>query len=421
MTERPIARAEEGPPNASAQPVVVSQGLTYRDLQRAVFLVFGLLLIWRMAAPLTTLILFFLLVFILAAVFNPLVVRLQRMGVPRLASALGLAVCFLALIAVLGAVGMPALLGELAQFIQKFPEKQSRLLGYYEGTLQKYPALRNAIPPPDELGRMLTPRVGDLLGQVGKYTLNAVGAVVSMFLLLVLVIFSLANPAPLVAGFLGATPERFRARTETALRRILYQLKNWAFGSLILGIIIGVVTAIGLWTLGKITGHEFPYILLFSVIAGIGEMIPTIGPIVSAFPPVLVALTIDPMLAVWVIVLFIVIQQLENNLVVPLVMGQTLDFHPVSIIFAVLVMGSLFGLFGAVLAMPIAAIIKVCWQEFYLIPRQTNTEALEAIAEDIVQNGATGQNTPNEGGQVDRGAAAGITDAAAGSPTGDSR
>src|SRR5688500_985510 len=105
MTEKPIARAEDRPsPPAVAQPVVVSQGLTYRDLQRAVFLVFGLLLIWRMAAPLTTLILFFLLVFILAAVFNPLVVRLQRRGIPRLASALGLAVCFLTLITVLGAV-----------------------------------------------------------------------------------------------------------------------------------------------------------------------------------------------------------------------------------------------------------------------------------------------------------------------------
>jgi predicted PurR-regulated permease PerM len=213
--------------------------------------------------------------------------------------------------------------------------------------------------------------------------------VVSGFVLLVLVIFSVANPGPLIAGMLAAVPERYRPRTVTALRRVLYQLKNWAIGSLVLGLIIGCMTAIGLWGLGRLTSHPFPYILLFSLIAGIGEMIPTIGPIVSAVPPALVAFTIDPILGLWVILLFVLIQQLENNLIVPVVMGHSLDFHPVSIIFAVLVMGSLFGLFGAVLAMPVAAIVKVCWEEFYLVPRKTDTEALEALAEDIVLNGAT--------------------------------
>jgi putative permease len=231
----------------------------------------------------------------------------------------------------------------------------------------------------------------------------------------VLVIFSVGHPVPLVAGLLAATPERYRGRVEAAMRRILYQLKNWAFGSLVLGVVIGVMTAIGLSVLGMVTDQKIPYILLFSVIAGIGEMIPTLGPIVSAFPPVLVALTIDPMLAVWVALLFLVIQQVENNFVVPLVMGQTLDFHPVSIIFAVLVMGTLFGLFGAVLAMPMAAIIKVCWEEFYLVPRRTDTEQLESVAQDIVDNGAAGGKVPHEGSPEERGAAAAVTDAVAGS------
>jgi predicted PurR-regulated permease PerM len=395
-------------------PVPGTTPLTYRDLQRTVFLVFGLLVIWHLAAPLTTLILFFLLVFILAAVLNPIAVRLQRMGIPRLGSALLMALFLLGLIGTLASIGLPPLLSEVSQFVQRSPEKQARLFSFYNDLLARYPDLASVAPSPDDLAKMLTPRITDLLGQVGRYTLNLVGAVVSFFVLLVLVVFSVAHPAPLVTGFLGAVPERYRGRFEKALRRILYQLKNWAFGSLILGLIIGLMTASGLWGLGKITGHPFPYILLFSVVAGIGEMIPTIGPIVSAVPPTLVALTIDPMLAVWVIVLFIIIQQLENNLVVPVVMGHTLDFHPVSIIFAVLVMGTLFGLFGAVLAMPIAAIIKVCWEEFYLVPRNTDTEALQVLAEDIVQNGATGRDTPGEGPKSERGAAAAVTDAAAG-------
>lgn len=393
-------------------------GLTYRDLQRTVFLVFALLIVWHMAAPLTTLILFFLLVFILTAVLNPVVVRLQRLGIPRLASALLMAVALLGLLAALGAVGLPPLLSEIGEFVRSFPDKQQRLIGFYDSLLIRYPQVANFAPDPSDLAQMLTPRITDFLGSVGRYTLNAVGAVGSFFVLLVLVVFSLAHPAPLVTGFLGAVPERFRGRSERALRRILFQLKNWAFGSLILGIIIGFVTALGLSGLELITGKTIPYILLFSIIAGIGEMIPTIGPVVSAIPPTLVALTIDPMLAVWVILLFVIIQQLENNFIVPWVMGQTLDFHPVSIVFAVLVMGTLFGLFGAVLAMPVAAIVKVCWEEFYLIPRNTDTVALQELAEDIVQNGATGQATPNEGPRSQRGAAANAMAGVAGSEGG---
>jgi putative permease len=370
--------------------------LTYRELQRAIFLTFGLLLVWRMAAVLTTLILFFLLVFILAAVLNPIAVALQRRGVPRIVSALGLGVAFIGLVVTLLVLALPPILSEVSTFISRLPEKQDRLAEWYESLIQRYPGLEPAIPPPGDLMRMISPQVTDLLGQVGRYTLSLAGSVISFFLLLVLVIFSVANPAPMVAGLLGATPERYRDRVVSAMGRILVQLRNWAAGSVKLGIIIGLMTAFGLYGLGSITGHDFPYILLFSLIAGIGEMIPTIGPIVSAFPPVLIALTIDPMLAVWVMVLFIIIQQLENNFIVPLVMGQSLDLHPVSIIFAVLVMGTLFGLFGAILAMPIAAIIKVCWEEFYLIPRRTDTEMLGDIAEEIVETGADGAPPEDE-------------------------
>ena len=117
-------------------------------------------------------------------------------------------------------------------------------------------------------------------------------------------------------------------------------------------------------------------------------MIPNIGPVLSALPPLLITLAIDPMLAVYVLVLYIVIQQLENNLIVPLVMGQSLNLHPLSVTFTVLVMGALFGLLGAILAVPLCAVIKVCWEEFYLIPRGTDTTALQTLAGDIVSSGS---------------------------------
>jgi predicted PurR-regulated permease PerM len=226
------------------------------------------------------------------------------------------------------------------------------------------------------------------LRQAGRYTATAAGALLSIFLLLVLVIYTTASPAPLVTGLLGAVPAASRPRVVSALRRILVQLKNWASGSLLLGLIVGVMTGVGLMLVGKLSGQTFPYILLFSVIAGVGELIPNIGPILSAIPPVLIALTIDPMLALWVVVLFLIIQQSENNLIVPYVMGQSLDLHPVSVMFTVLVMGLLFGLLGAILAVPVCAIAKICWEEFYLAPRATDQAALQVLAEEIIRSSA---------------------------------
>ncbi len=357
-----------------------------RALQGALLFGFGLFLIYQLAGPITSLLLLFLLVFILAAVFNPVVVWLHERGVPRIASAVGIVLAILGLAALIGWLALPPLLNEVGSLFRDLPALQDRLQSYYANLTSRYPELAAQIPPPSELTSSVGPYVSRLLGQVGRYTVNLLVGVVSLVIMLVLVVFTLSRPAPLVTGLLAAVPDTQEPQAERALRRILEQLKNWALGSLILGLIVGVITGIGLWALGRITGHTIPYILLFSVIAGLGELIPNIGPILSAIPPVLIVLTIDPMLGLWVALLFLLIQQLENNLIVPLVMGRSLDLHPVSLIFTVLVMGSLFGLIGAILAVPVTAILKVCWEEFYMRPREKDMDALQATAEDIVES-----------------------------------
>jgi predicted PurR-regulated permease PerM len=381
-----------------------------RALQGAVLFAFGLFLLYRMAGPISTLLLFFLMVFILSAVLNPVVARLERRGVPRIVGALGIVLSIAAVLGVVGWLALPPLAGQIAGLFRDLPAREARLERYYLDLTRQVPGLQGALPPPDELMSRVVPFVSRLLGQVGRYTMNVLVGLFSMLLLMVLLVFTLSNPAPLVAGLLGAVPSSQQSRVERAFVRILEQLKNWAFGSLKLGGIVSVMTGLGLWAISGLTGHQMPSILLFSVIAGIGELVPNIGPILSALPPVLIALTIDPMLGLWVAVLFLVIQQLENNLIVPTVMGKSLDLHPVSLIFTVLVMGSLFGLLGAILAVPVAAIVKVCWEELYLLPRDQNPQALLNRAEAIVstegqhlEEVAHEQNDPKRpGGRVPR-------------------
>lgn len=224
--------------------------------------------------------------------------------------------------------------------------------------------------------------IGYLARNLGRYTLNAVGIAGLLALLVVLVIYSLASPQPLVAGLLGAIPERHRPRAEQILGLILARLKAWAVGSVILGGIVGVMTGVGLYFL------KVPFVLVFAVIAGFGELLPNIGPLLSAIPPILVALAIDPMLALWVAVLFLVVQQLENNLIVPLVMSRTLDLHPLSVTFMVLAMGTLFGVVGAIIAVPTTVIVKTLYQELYLAGQVSDPQTLEERSQRVVSEQA---------------------------------
>ena len=128
-------------------------------------------------------------------------------------------------------------------------------------------------------------------------------------------------------------------------------------GQLILGGTIGASSALGLYLLGV------PYFYVLALIAGIGELIPIVGPLLSAIPAVAVAFSVSPATALGVAVFFFLQQQVENHVLVPQVMSRQVGISPVLVIMALLIGGSLLGLVGAILAVPTAAILQVLLQE----------------------------------------------------------
>jgi predicted PurR-regulated permease PerM len=128
-------------------------------------------------------------------------------------------------------------------------------------------------------------------------------------------------------------------------------------GQLLLGAIIGSTAAVGLWIL------NVPYFYVLALIAGIGELIPIVGPLLSAIPAVVVAFSVSPATALGVAVFFFLQQQVENHVLVPRVMSRQVGISPVLVIMALLIGGSLLGLVGAILAVPTAAILQVLLQE----------------------------------------------------------
>ena len=142
-------------------------------------------------------------------------------------------------------------------------------------------------------------------------------------------------------------------RARKLIIHIQEKLGSWLRGQLLLSVIIGVLSYIGL------TFLNIPYALPLSLMAGIMEVIPVIGPIISSLPAILVALTISPVLGLGVAGMYFVIQQLENNLIVPQVMKKAVGLNPLVVILTIAVGSRLLGLAGALLAVPFAAVLQI--------------------------------------------------------------
>ena len=131
----------------------------------------------------------------------------------------------------------------------------------------------------------------------------------------------------------------------------------WLGGHLLLGAIIDTTATIGLWLIGV------PFFFVLGLLAGVGELIPMVGPILSAIPAILVALTVSPGTALATALFFLAQQQLENHILVPKIMSKQVGVSAVTVIIALLVGGSLLGIVGALLAVPSAAAIQVIFGE----------------------------------------------------------
>jgi predicted PurR-regulated permease PerM len=148
--------------------------------------------------------------------------------------------------------------------------------------------------------------------------------------------------------------------------RMEQAIASYVKGQLLLSLIIGASSGFGLWILdlAGLLPNGGRYALLFGAWAGVTELIPYVGPWLGAAPPVLYALVQHPLSALWVMLLFLGIQQLEGHVVVPKVMGHSLRLHPLLVIFGLLAGGEIYGFPGILVALPLLAAGRAVWEFF---------------------------------------------------------
>lgn len=185
-----------------------------------------------------------------------------------------------------------------------------------------------------------------------RVTQDAGGAIVALFSIVLIAVYWMVEKARIKRAIAGVTRGERRRRFLRQWRAVEQTVGAWMRGELVLMTVIGTLVAVAYGLLG------IPFWLLLGVIAGLTEAIPNIGPILGAIPAVLLALTVDVRLALAVIAFVILLQALENAILVPRVMRSAVGLLPLVVILAILAGAAFAGVAGALLAVPVAAVIQ---------------------------------------------------------------
>jgi predicted PurR-regulated permease PerM len=199
-----------------------------------------------------------------------------------------------------------------------------------------------------------------IVSQSINFTITIFTTIIAAFTLAILVLFLLLDKEELKDGLLKFFPENQREKAASITSTISKRVGGYVRGQLILMLAVGLLTALGLFML------NVKFALLLGLIAGVLEIIPIVGPIFSAIPAVIVALAQDPILALWVIAVYLIVQRLENSFLTPIILARFLELNPLIIVMSILVAASTLGIAGVILAPPLAASIYVLVQELYL-------------------------------------------------------
>ena len=297
---------------------------------------------------------------LLAIGFSPMVRVIERQKVlpigsarfPRWLAILILYLTILGTVAMILALVFPPLVAQAQSLWAQLPDMFERVQQFLirKGLLSEHLTLREAVA-------RAPGGSGDAVGRVAGAVANVAGGIFGVVTILILTFYILIDAANLRASALRLFPRRHRARADAASREVTIKVSAWLGGQLLLGASIGASTAVGLWLLGV------PFFYVLALVSGVGEMIPVVGPILSAIPALAVAATVSLKTALFVLIFFIVQQQLENHILVPKIMSRQVGVSPVTVIVALLIGGSLAGIVGAILAVPTAAVLQVVANE----------------------------------------------------------
>lgn len=279
--------------------------------------------------------------FILMSAFKPWADFLEKFHIPRVFSVLFIYLLIFGLLTLGTSSVIPPLVSQTIHLGESLPEYLKSLLPFVQIDYQ-----------------VLTAQIAPIGENLLKVTIGVFSNVITVFSLIIISFYLLIERKYLLTHLSSFLIENEAKKWVVIISKVEERLGSWVRGQLMLGITIGIFTSIGLTILG------LPYVLSLSIFAGLLEIVPIIGPIISAIPAILVAFISSPLLALATAAVYFIIQQVEANLVVPMVMKRAVGLPPLITIITLMIGAKIAGIGGALLSIPLVVTVVTVFSEY---------------------------------------------------------
>ena len=355
-----IPDAPPPPPPSPGGPVVVPRWV------QLVMLPLAVLALYAVAHAAGVVLLLFVIAAVIALILNPLVEFLQRARIPRTAAVIAVYVAFFTLVPFLGFLAAGPVSEQATSFANDVPalvEDADAALDSVQDFFDDQ-GINVKIKGDDSALTSVQDSIvegsGEIVTLTGELLRRFVELSFYVILVIVISIYMLIYAPRIGTLVRSVMPPGDGTPQDDYPTRVQHAVFGYVRGQLLFSAIMGVSAGISLWVFGVL--GIFPegrtYAFAFGLFFGVMELVPYVGPVLGATPPVLVALVQDPLMALWVALLFVALQQLEGHVVAPNVFGRTLRLNPLLVILALLLGGQIYGLVGALVALPIAAVLR---------------------------------------------------------------
>lgn len=297
--------------------------------------------------------------FIIAWLFNPLVIYLNKKGLSRILSSTIVYLFFLLIVYLFIRTLIPTVFDQMNDLIKLIPSVYSELKDFVVNILDKFRNIEgfdivnvqtSLLTSLEKIASSITTNLPNTLINIISSLFSSLG---TFLLCLVIGFYMLFNFDNTNEHFMSLIPKKYRYEIEPLVAEISYQLRKYVNGTLLCALLVCVLSTI----VFMIFGLKAP--LLFGIFCGITNIIPYIGPYIGAAPAVLVAFSQGGPTGIIVLIMLLIIQTLEGNLLNPLIMSKTMKLHPVTIMASLVVFGYFFGMWGMILATPLVAFFKI--------------------------------------------------------------
>jgi predicted PurR-regulated permease PerM len=329
--------------------------------------VFILLLLWFLFLIRDILLLVFIAIIIVSAI-DPVVNRLQKRRIPRSLTVIVLYILLISLFGLAIFLLIPPLASEVEGLSQSFPQLVEKLSGYFE-TIRQFAVAHNLEQDISGFFSSIAGRLSQAGANIFTGTITFLGGIFEFIIVLSIAFYLTVQERGIKKFFSAILPNDHKEYVMNLVDRIEYKMGRWLQGQASLMLMVFGLDYLGLLAIGA------PYSLVLALMAGILEIIPYIGPIISAVIAVAISFLHGPVTGLAVLILFFAVQQLEGYVLTPLVMKRAVGLNPVVVILALLIGAKLAGAIGVIVSVPIATAIGEVVNDLVKKPETIEAEA----------------------------------------------